>query len=86
MRIYQPKNIDCASCVAKIEEGVAKLKLVKFVSVSFANSSMMFVTLEPTIFVIFLRLGILATDKLSSKKLLKTENKFQQQKETSYAS
>ncbi|MCL5029122.1 MAG: cation transporter, partial [Bacteroidetes bacterium] len=37
MKKYQLKNIDCASCAAKIEEGVAKLEQVKFVSVNFAN-------------------------------------------------
>ncbi|MDF1611365.1 heavy metal translocating P-type ATPase [Stygiobacter electus] len=40
MKKYQLKNIDCASCAAKIEEGVAKLEQVKFVSVDFANSTM----------------------------------------------
>ncbi len=34
------KNIDCASCAAKIEEGVAQLEQVKFVSVNFANSTL----------------------------------------------
>ncbi len=40
MQKYILKNIDCASCAAKIEDGVAKLSEVKFVSVNFANSSM----------------------------------------------
>ncbi len=40
MKKYQLKNIDCASCAAKIEDGVAKLEQVKFVSVNFANSIM----------------------------------------------
>ncbi len=40
MKKYQLKNIDCASCAAKIEEGVAKLEQVKFVSVNFASSTM----------------------------------------------
>ncbi len=40
MNKYQLKNIDCASCAAKIEEGVAKLEQVKFVSVNFANSTL----------------------------------------------
>lgn len=40
MKKYQLKNIDCASCAAKIEKGVAKLEQVKFVSVNFANSTM----------------------------------------------
>jgi len=39
MKKYQLKNIDCASCAAKIEDGVSKLKEVNFVSVNFANSS-----------------------------------------------
>lgn len=40
MKKYQLKNIDCPSCAAKIEEGVAKLEQVKFVSVNFANSTL----------------------------------------------
>ncbi len=40
MKKYQLKNIDCASCAAKIEEGVAKLEQVKFVAVNFANSTL----------------------------------------------
>ena len=40
MKKYQLKNIDCASCATKIEEGVAKLEQVKFVSVNFANSTL----------------------------------------------
>ncbi|GBD86842.1 zinc-transporting ATPase [bacterium BMS3Abin03] len=39
MEKYKLKNMDCASCAAKIENGVAKLEEVKFVSVNFANSS-----------------------------------------------
>ncbi len=43
MRIkkYQLKNIDCASCAIRIEEGVSKLEEVKYVSVNFANSSLL---------------------------------------------
>ncbi len=41
MKKYQLKNIDCASCAVKIEEGVAKLEQVKFVSVNFANSTLL---------------------------------------------
>ena len=52
MKKYQLKNIDCASCAANIEKGLSKLEEVKFVSVSFANSSMMIVTPGPAIFVI----------------------------------
>lgn len=44
MTKYQLKNIDCASCAAKIEEGVAKLEEVTFVSVNFANSLMVITT------------------------------------------
>ena len=33
------KNLSCASCASKIEDGVAKLEEVKFVSVNFANAS-----------------------------------------------
>lgn len=36
---YKIKNLSCASCAAKIEDGVAKLEEVKSVSVNFANSS-----------------------------------------------
>ena len=40
MKKYQLKNIDCASCAAKIEDGLAKMPEVKFVSVNFANSTL----------------------------------------------
>jgi Cd2+/Zn2+-exporting ATPase len=40
MEKYTLKNIDCASCAAKIENGVRKLDEVKFVSVNFAQSTM----------------------------------------------
>ena len=40
MKKYQLKNIDCASCAAKIEDGLAKMPEVKFVSVNFANSAL----------------------------------------------
>lgn len=40
MKKYHLNNLDCASCAAKIEEGVAKLEQVKFVSVNFANSTL----------------------------------------------
>ena len=46
MKKYQLNNIDCASCAAKIEEGVAKLEQVKFVSVNFANSTLQIDTLD----------------------------------------
>ncbi len=45
MKKYSLKNLDCASCAAKIEENVNKLEYVKFVSVSFANST---ITLDTT--------------------------------------
>ena len=41
MKKYQLKNIDCASCAANIENGLKKLDEVKFVSVNFANSSLL---------------------------------------------
>ncbi|GIV46175.1 MAG: cadmium-translocating P-type ATPase [Ignavibacterium sp.] len=41
MKKYQLKNIDCASCAVKIEDGLSKLKEVKYVSVNFANSSLL---------------------------------------------
>lgn len=40
MKKYKLKNLDCASCAAKIEDGVGKLQEVKFVSVNFATASM----------------------------------------------
>ncbi|PJA99604.1 MAG: cadmium-translocating P-type ATPase [Ignavibacteriales bacterium CG_4_9_14_3_um_filter_30_11] len=40
MKKYQLKNIDCASCAAKIENELKKLKDVKFVSVDFATSTL----------------------------------------------
>jgi len=40
MKKYQLKNIDCASCAAKIEDGLSKLPEVKFVTVNFANSTL----------------------------------------------
>jgi len=40
MKKYQLKYLDCASCAAKIEDSLSKLDEVKFVSVSFATSSM----------------------------------------------
>jgi len=40
MKKYKLKNLDCASCAAKVEEGVSKLEEVKFVSVNFATASM----------------------------------------------
>lgn len=37
---YKLKNVDCASCAAKIEGSLTRLDEVKFVSVNFATSSM----------------------------------------------
>ena len=37
MKQYKLKNLDCASCAAKIEEGLAKLEEVNFANVNFAN-------------------------------------------------
>ncbi len=39
MKKYRINNIDCASCAARIEEGVRKLENVRFVSVNFATAS-----------------------------------------------
>ncbi|KAF0153542.1 MAG: cadmium-translocating P-type ATPase [Ignavibacteria bacterium] len=40
MKKYQLKNIDCASCAAKIEDGLSKMEGVKSCSVNFASSSL----------------------------------------------
>jgi Cd2+/Zn2+-exporting ATPase len=40
MEKYKLINLDCASCAANIEDSLAKLDEVKFVSVSFSTSSM----------------------------------------------
>jgi len=39
MKKYRLKNLDCASCAAKIEDNVSRIGGVRFVSVSFANST-----------------------------------------------
>ena len=39
MKKYELKNLDCANCALKIEEGVQKVPGVKFASVNFATSS-----------------------------------------------
>jgi Cd2+/Zn2+-exporting ATPase len=39
MKKYKLKNLDCASCAVKIEDNVSKLGEVRFVNVSFANST-----------------------------------------------
>ncbi len=39
MKKYKLKNMDCASCAAKIEDGLLKLDEVKFVNVNFATGS-----------------------------------------------
>ena len=40
MKKYKLKNLDCASCASKIEDNLSKLNGVKFVNVSFANSTL----------------------------------------------
>ena len=40
MKKYLIKNIDCASCAAKIEDGLSKMSEVNFVNVNFASSTM----------------------------------------------
>lgn len=40
MKKYKLKNLDCASCATKIEDSLAKLDEVKFVTVNFATGSM----------------------------------------------
>lgn len=40
MKKYKLKNLDCASCAAKIEDRLTKLDGVKFVTVNFATASM----------------------------------------------
>lgn len=39
MEKYRIRNLDCASCAARVEEGVRKLEDVRFVSVNFAAES-----------------------------------------------
>lgn len=41
MKKYLLKNVSCASCAAKIEDGLSKLDCIKSVSVNFANASML---------------------------------------------
>jgi Cd2+/Zn2+-exporting ATPase len=41
MKKYQLKNIDCASCAAKIEDGLSKMEGVKSCSINFANSTLL---------------------------------------------
>ncbi len=40
MKKYKLKNLDCASCASKIEDGLTKLGEVKFVNVNFVHSTM----------------------------------------------
>jgi Cd2+/Zn2+-exporting ATPase len=40
MKKYKLKNLDCASCATNIEDSLAKLEEVKYVSISFATLSM----------------------------------------------
>ncbi len=46
MKKYILKNMDCASCATKIEEGLSKMEGVKSCSVNFANSSLMIDTVN----------------------------------------
>lgn len=47
MKKYKLLNMDCASCAAKIESGLAKLDEVKFVSVNFATSTLVLDARDP---------------------------------------
>ena len=47
MKKYKLKNLDCATCASNIEEGLAKMEEVKFVSVSFATGQMTIETDDP---------------------------------------
>jgi len=40
MKKYKLKNLDCASCASKIEDGLTKLGEVKFVNVNFVHSTL----------------------------------------------
>ncbi len=40
MKKYELKNLDCANCAAKIEENLRNLNTTRFVSVNFADSSL----------------------------------------------
>ena len=40
MEKYKLKNLSCATCAAKVEDGLAKLEGVKFVNVNFATASL----------------------------------------------
>lgn len=87
MKKYQLENLDCASCASRIEEGVAKLEHVKFVSVNFANSSLQIDTtdiegvktkikeIEPEVEVVEMTEEIPATKKVSTIKDELVENK-----------
>ena len=74
--------MDCASCAAKIENGISKLEEVDFVSVNFANSSIQIKTtdlekvkqkinqLEP---------GVEIVDEQSIKKIKQNSNKLKRE-------
>ncbi len=47
MKKYKLKNLDCATCASNIEDGLAKMEEVKFVSVSFATGQMTIETDDP---------------------------------------
>jgi Cd2+/Zn2+-exporting ATPase len=40
MKKYKLKNLDCAACASRIEEGLTKLQEVKFVNVNFVQSTL----------------------------------------------
>ena len=89
MKKYQLKNIDCASCAAKIEDGLAKMPEVKFVSVNFANSTLQIDApdieevkrkikeIEPEVEVIEQTEGLTAVIKKPALKDELAENKFE---------
>ncbi|MCL4551090.1 MAG: heavy metal translocating P-type ATPase [Bacteroidetes bacterium] len=89
MKKYQLKNIDCASCAAKIEDGLSKMPEVKFVSVNFANSTLQIDApdieevkqkikeIEPEVEVVEQKEEILPTAKASAIKDELAENKFE---------
>ncbi len=89
MKKYQLKNIDCASCAAKIEDGLAKMPEVKFVSVNFANSTLQIEApdiekvkqkikeIEPEVEVIESTEGLTAVIKKPALKDELAENKFE---------
>lgn len=47
MQKYTLRNLDCAACATKIEEGLARLEEVKYVSVNFATSTLLLDSNDP---------------------------------------